>query len=136
MRVLPFSVPRRYKPRMPETWSREEVEAVVADYLAMLAMELRQQPFNKAERNRQLRLMLRHRPKGSVERKHQNISAILLEFGYPYIDGYKPLGNYQNLLRQVVADRLSGATDLHKAVAAAVEQPRHCPPHHGYEQQP
>ena len=120
MRSPPLS---RYKPGMPEDWSRVEVEAVVADYLAMLTMELRHQPFNKAEHNRRLRLMLNNRPKGSVERKHQNISFIVRDLGLPYIDGYKPLGNYQNLLRQVVADRLSGATLLHQAVAAAVEQP-------------
>ena len=35
-------------------WSRLEVEAAVADYLDMLALELRDEPFNKAEHNRNL----------------------------------------------------------------------------------
>jgi len=78
---------------MGDDWSREEVEAAVSDYFDMLAMELRGQPFNKAEHNRNLQKLLKNRPKGSIERKHQNISAVLIELGYPYIDGYKPLGN-------------------------------------------
>ena len=106
---------------MSEAWSTEEVEAAVADYFVMLGMELRGQPYNKAEHNRQLLQLLRNRPRGSVERKHQNISAILIELGYPYIDGYKPLGNYQQLLRSVVEQRLSAATSLHQTVASVVE---------------
>lgn len=106
---------------MPEHWSHEEVEAAVADYFDMLAKELRGESFNKAERNRQLQQLLRNRPRGSIERKHQNISAILIEFGYPYIDGYKPLINYQQLLRSVVEDRLSAASSLHQTVATVVE---------------
>jgi hypothetical protein len=87
-------------------WSRIEVEAAVADYLDMLALELRGEPFNKANHNRDLLRVLDGRTRGSIERKHQNISAILIELGYPYIDGYKPLRNYQELLREVVEERL------------------------------
>ena len=68
---------------MPEIWSREEVEAAVTDYFEMLALELSAKPFNKAERNRQLQQKLNRRSHGSIERKHQNISAILIESGYP-----------------------------------------------------
>lgn len=107
---------------MPENWSHEEVEAAVADYFDMLAKELRGESFNKAEHNRRLQQLLQDRPRGSIERKHQNISAILIELGYPYIDGYKPLGNYQQLLRSVVEDRLSAAAALHQTVATAVEE--------------
>jgi hypothetical protein len=108
---------------MPDSWSREEVEAAVTDYFDMLAKELRGEPFNKAEHNRALQRMLDNRSRGSVERKHQNISAILLEAGFPYIDGYKPLGNYQDLLQAVVHEWLADATTLHRTVANAVEQP-------------
>src|SRR6184192_2167961 len=97
---------------VPDNWSREEVEAAVADYFDMLAKELRGEPFNKAEHNRVLQRMLDKRSRGSVERKHQNISAILIEAGFPYIDGYKPLGNYQELLQSVVRERLAGAATL------------------------
>jgi hypothetical protein len=108
---------------VPDAWSREEVEATVVDYFAMLSRELHGEPFNKAEHNRGLRRVLNKRSHGAVERKHQNISAILIEAGYPYIDGYKPLGNYQELLQTVVLDRLAIATDLNTEVAKAVTEP-------------
>lgn len=107
---------------MRDDWTREEVEAAVADYFVMLGMELRGEPFNKAEHNRRLlKLLSPERKRGSVEHKHQNISAVLIELGYPYIDGYKPLGNYQELLARVVEERLAGAVDLRELVAADVE---------------
>lgn len=108
---------------MSESWSREEVEAAVSDYFDMLANELRGELFNKAEHNRALLRMLNDRTRGSIERKHQNISAVLIEAGYPYIEGYKPLGNYQELLRTVLIERLAGATWLTTAIAALVEKP-------------
>jgi hypothetical protein len=106
-----------------DDWRREEVEAAVADYFDMLALELRGMPYNKAEHNRALQRVVPARTRGSIERKHQNISAVLIECGYPYIDGYKPLANYQELLRTVIAERLVGATTLNTTVAQAVEQP-------------
>ena len=113
---------------MANDWSREEVEATVSDYFEMLAMELRGELFNKAEHNRNLQKLLANRTKGAVEKKHQNISAVLIELGYPYIDGYKPLGNYQVLLCRVVEERLLGAAGLHRAAAAAVGQKIEQPP--------
>jgi hypothetical protein len=106
---------------MSDAWSGEEVEAAVTGYLDMLGMELRGEPYNKAEHNRHLQRLLRDRPRGSIERKHQNISAILIELGYPYIDGYKPLGNYQQLLKSVVEQRLSAAISLDQTVTSVVE---------------
>jgi hypothetical protein len=107
---------------MPD-WSREEVEATISDYFEMLAMELRGEPFNKAEHNRNLQKFLNGRSKGSIEKKHQNISAVLIELGYPYIDGYKPLKNYQRLLFTIVEERLLHARNLDHAAAVAVEKP-------------
>lgn len=105
---------------MAEDWSREEVEAVVADYLAMLASELRGEAYNKAAHNRALQRILGRRTHGSIERKHQNISAVLIDLGFPYIEGYKPLGNYQDLLRSVIEDRLDGERRLQEIVATTV----------------
>lgn len=90
---------------MPADWSRAEVEATVANYLAMLELELQGIGYNKSDHRRRLQLTIQ-RSKTAIERKHQNISAILTGFGVPSIDGYKPLGNYQRLLYEVVADRL------------------------------
>lgn len=66
---------------MSDHWSREEVEATVSDDFEMLAMELRGEPFNKAEHNRNLQKFLNNRSKRAVEKKHQNISAVLIELG-------------------------------------------------------
>ena len=87
-----------------DDWSREEVEATVGDYFAMLRDELAGLPINKADHNERLRRLLRNRSKGSVEFKHANISAVLTLHGYPYIDGYKPRLNFQALLEQVVLE--------------------------------
>lgn len=108
---------------MSDNWTPVEVEAAVADYFDMLAKELRGESFNKAEHNRRLQQLLQGRPRGSVERKHQNISSILIELGFPYINGYKPLGNYQQLLRAVVEDRLAAAETLREKVAFMVAAP-------------
>src|SRR5882724_697426 len=91
---------------MPEDWSIDEVEATVAAYFEMLDQELRGSSFNKSDARRQLRAILNKRSEGAIERKHQNISAILIELGFPYVRGYKPLSNYQRLLYEVVRDRL------------------------------
>lgn len=77
----------------PENWSRREVEAIVADYFEMLESERRGEPVNKAEHNRDLQAEIR-RSRGSIEFKHANISAALLDLGFPLIiDGYKPRYN-------------------------------------------
>lgn len=106
---------------MPEDWSQLEVEAIIADYFAMWKKELHGIDYNKAEHNRQLQKIIPNRSRGSIEKKHQNISAILWHLGYPYIDGYKPLPNYQTLLRKAVEERLRGAVELNRQVGEAVQ---------------
>ena len=112
---------------MSGSWSREEVEATVADYLHMLTMELTGQQFNKSDHRRKLIRLLKNRSEGAVERKHQNISAILIELGCPYISGYKPLGNYQDLLFNVLADRIRDSDLFDRAAMAAVQMPAATP---------
>ena len=112
---------------MSDDWSQQEVEIIVEDYLAMLEMELRDQEFNKAERNRDLRVLLPKRNRGSVEFKHQNISAVLLEMGYPYVQGYKPRRNYQHLLSETVERAVYSKPDLAKTLSKYVERPAHTP---------
>jgi hypothetical protein len=105
---------------MPEDWSQQEVEAIVADYFAMLEEELRGEKYNKAKHNLLLRKILSNRSHGSVEKKHQNISAVLWHLDYPYINGYKPLPRYQGLLRTVVEEWLTTATVINELVAKRV----------------
>jgi hypothetical protein len=108
---------------MPKHWSRQEVEATVADYFAMWAKELRREQFNKAQHNRALRALLQDRTKQAVDFKQRNISAILIELGYQYIDGYKPAGNYQQLLRDVVVAMIQARPELGALAQASAESP-------------
>ncbi len=108
---------------MAEDWSPEEVAATVADYLAMLAHELRGEPYNKAEHNRQLQPLLRGRSAQAVEFKHANISAVLRELGIPFIDGYKPRANYQGLLVEEVVTQFDSDRSLVSLVEFAVAKP-------------
>lgn len=91
---------------MNKDWSNVEVELIVADYFSMLIDEIKGVLINKAEHRRVLIPLLNNRSKGSVEFKHQNISAVLRKFGLPYIRGYKPLLNYQSILEDGVRDYL------------------------------
>ncbi|MDO8464748.1 MAG: DUF3883 domain-containing protein [Gallionella sp.] len=104
-------------------WDRTEVEATVADYFHMLVMELSGQSYNKTTHRRGLLAKLNGRNEGAIEFKHQNISAILIQLGCPYITGYKPRGNYQQLLREVVEDRIAQDQLLDKAALAASSAP-------------
>jgi hypothetical protein len=76
-------------------WSKSEVEAIVADYFDMLLREIQGQPFRKSEHRRKLARELDSRSEGSIEFKHANISAALIDMGIPSIEGYKPRFNYQ-----------------------------------------
>lgn len=78
-------------------WTEQEINLIVADYFEMLRMERTGMPYVKAERNRALQ-ELTNRSRGSIEFKHQNISAVLLELGLDWISGYKPMANYQRAL--------------------------------------
>lgn len=91
-------------------WSDSENNAIVADYFAMLAMELAGQSFSKAERNRELQRLI-GRGRGSIEYKHQNISAILKGLGETWIDGYKPAFNYQESFEHAVVRWLTADPD-------------------------
>jgi len=114
---------------MTNAWTPPEVEAIVADYLHILMLELSGQRYNKAEHARRLQTRLPTRSKGSIAFKHCNISTVLLELGFPYIQGYKPRSNYQRLLAQIVTTQVQALPALDKAALAAVQQPAITPLH-------
>ena len=90
---------------MPEFWNDAEIDLIVADYFVMLGAELASLTFSKAERNRALQVLIPRR-RGSIEFKHQNISAVMLGLGQPWIVGYKPAANFKNALIDGVLRRL------------------------------
>ncbi len=88
-------------------WTDEENDLIVADYFAMLADDIAGRPYSKAEHRRALVLLLNDRSEGSVEFKHQNISAVLKGLGEDWIPGYKPAFNFQMSLVDAVARSLA-----------------------------
>ncbi len=88
-------------------WSTLECELIVQDYMSMYEHEMRGEGYSKTEHRRHLQVRLGNRSEGAIEFKHQNISAVLIESGFPYIRGYKPARNYQSLLKDVVRSYLS-----------------------------
>lgn len=106
-----------------ENWSQEENEAIVSDYLSMLDAELSGIPYNKAKHRRNLQKLLNERSEGSIEFKHCNVSAVMIELGFPYIEGYKPRWNFQRgSLTATVEEHLKGRQGLIAKVEADAEQ--------------
>lgn len=106
-----------------EDWTPDEVRAIVKDYFTMLALELAGQPYNKTRHREQLRTWLSGRSDASVEFKHRNISAVLQSSGFPYIMGYKPATNAQELLEDAVLEHIRGDRQLVEIAAADADRP-------------
>jgi hypothetical protein len=92
-------------------WQDDELDAIVADYFAMLTADLSGQTYAKSKHNAAIIAQL-GRTKGSIEFKHQNISAVLDELGMPWIPGYKPRSNYQNAIFDAIDRFLSKQPDV------------------------
>ncbi len=102
-----------------KSWSEHEVRLLVADYFDMLSYEMADQPYQKSAHRKMLLPKLNGRSDGSVEYKHQNVSAVLIERGLPYIEGYKPHHNYQAMLATEVESYLDRHADLLTNYAAS-----------------
>jgi len=64
-----------------QAWADAENDLIVGDNFAMLADDVAGRPYNKAEHRRQLLPLLNNCSEGSVQYKHQNISAVLKGLG-------------------------------------------------------
>ena len=94
------------EPTERRNWTDEELDLIIADYFAMQDDEAAGKPYSKAEHNRVLQGHL-DRTEGSIEFKHQNISAVLLKLGLPRITGYVPAANYQKAIIPAIDRYLS-----------------------------
>jgi len=123
LRSLGFEV-QRIGAITGQDWAADEVTLVVADYLSMLTCELTGQAYNKAAHRRQLLCQLPGRTAGAIEFKHANISAVMLELGFPYLKGYLPRMNFQRsrLMPEVVL-QVTRHRVLDEAALAAVQRP-------------
>jgi hypothetical protein len=94
-RELGFTVEKigetRPDPVEQRDWTAEEVILIVADDFDMLRWDLAGQESVKAERNRAPQERFSGRNRFSIEFKHQNISAVLLDLELPYFNGYAPV---------------------------------------------
>jgi hypothetical protein len=52
---------------------------------------------------------------------------VLIELGFPYISGYKPRSNYQQLLYDIVSKRLNSNSELLRLAAVDIERPINAP---------
>jgi hypothetical protein len=107
-------------------WSDDELDAIVADYFAMLAAERAGEPFVKAHHSKALMDQI-GRTHRSVEFKHMNISAVLRELGLPTIRGYKPKLNYQNAIFDAIERHLPAnlsQLDLTPLMGAGLAEPQ------------
>jgi len=92
-------------------WTAGEVAVLLGSYFFMLADELAGRPYSKKEQFLGV-MKLIGRSKGSVEFKHQNVSAVLDEIGLPWIQGYKPRDHYQDSLADALGQYLILHPDL------------------------
>jgi hypothetical protein len=101
--------------RSPD-WTAAEVAIVVGSYFLMMSEERMGRPYNKtAYRNETMKLT--GRSKGSVEWKLRNASAVLNEIGLPWVTGYLPAENYQDLLVDEVERQLIRHPELLETAA-------------------
>lgn len=107
---------------MAGDWSDAQNDAIVADYFAMLGDDIAGRQYSKAEHNRVLQAAI-DRPRGAIEYKHQNISAVLKGLGEDWIPGYKPAFNFQASLVDAVVRWLDRHPDWLTPVAGMAMGP-------------
>lgn len=115
-RIFPLGDAVAHFERHGQDWGDDELVAIVADYFSMLDSEISRTPYVKSHHRAELMKLVRRSP-GSIERKHQNVSAVLVELGLPWIWGYKPLPNYQEALFQAIDGELTRRERLGAAIA-------------------
>jgi Domain of unknown function (DUF3883) len=114
LRKLGFTVESRHVSE-PSGWADAEIQPTVTAYFAMLRAELADQPYVKADFNREVQAAT-GRSHGAVEYKFQNISAVLRDLGLPYVLGYQPLPNLQNALRTEVERFLARDPEVQRLI--------------------
>jgi hypothetical protein len=105
-------------------WTAEQNRSIVEQYFGMVRDQWAGRPFVKAHLYRELSQRLGGaRGEGAVERKHQNISAVLDMLGLPHLKGLQPQENIQGDLQLEVQRQLEADPGLfgilqHLAVGA------------------
>ena len=84
-------------------WTSDNVNALLELYGYFLQCQRDGVKYSKAQLVRELAAS-QGRSKGSVEAKMMNVSAVLQSLGVDWVNGYKPLGNYNKALLDQVTD--------------------------------
>jgi hypothetical protein len=105
--------------KVGKPWRDDELDAIIADYFAMLTADLAGKPYIKSRHSAALMAQI-GRTHRSVEFKHQNISAVLDELGLPWIPGYMPKRNYQN----AIFDAIDRYLTYHPEILVPVPAPQ------------
>ena len=93
-------------------WTEQECRIVISAYFEMLNLEQSGKKYSKAGFSRKYVPMLDNRTKGSYEMKLMNITSAIVSMNQeegmsiPTIGGYKPYGNSQKLLKQLIREHL------------------------------
>lgn len=93
-------------------WAHWQNDLLVAAYFDLHARQLADEYVNKAKLYRDLSAAIARVPK-SIERKMQNVSAVLEALGYDWASGLAPSRKYQTALTEAVQRYL----DSHPAIA-------------------
>jgi len=110
------------KAKLGTHWQSDELDAIVADYFAMLAANLSGQRYVKSSHSKGLMARI-GRTHHSIEFKYQNISAVLDELGLPWIPGYRPKRNYQSAIFDAIDRYLTKHSDVLESVPISPTPP-------------
>jgi hypothetical protein len=101
------TVPPPTEPERGKPWTVQENAAIIDAYFWMLDEQDAFRDFNKLAKYRELMAgPLRVRSRQSIERKMQNISAVLQHHGIDWVEGLAPLTNAQSELGIAVEEHL------------------------------
>ena len=78
---------------MNQPWTDIELKQAIKAYFKMLKYEKDKTPYVKAEINRELQMQVPNRTSKSIEYRWQNISSVLNDNKFAFIDGFKPANN-------------------------------------------
>jgi len=86
-----------------EVWSDQEIRTALDSYFSMMLLEIHGVRYKKSDVSAAAAGLLPGRSRKSIEFKWCNISAILEGHGLRRIEGFKPLRNYQQRLKELTA---------------------------------
>jgi hypothetical protein len=101
--ISPPAKPDRASTIYGTLWTDDELRSAIRAYQRLLDADARGASLSKQEVAEAL-MQVTGRTRASVERRFQNISAILVERGLPRVSGYPPQAHYPQRLVELMED--------------------------------